>query len=73
MLTLRSDKSSRNRNIGTFFVDTLQRLIFYQLVKFSKFDVGSAILFQIKVFARNIKETTLGRCFIKVTACPSSM
>ena len=29
------------------------------------------ILFQIEVFARNIKETTLAMYFIKVTARPS--
>ena len=36
--------------------------------RFSEFDTGSIILFQIKVFARNIKETTLARYFIKVNA-----
>ena len=40
--------------------------------KFSKFDAGNVILFQFKVFGRNIKsETTLARCFIKVTTSPS--
>ena len=39
--------------------------------KFSEFDVGNVILFQIKVFGRNIKETTLARYVIKVTARPS--
>ena len=39
--------------------------------RFNKFDVGKLILFQIKVFTRNIKETTLARYFIKVTARPS--
>ena len=39
--------------------------------KFKKFDAENMILFQIKVFARNIKETTLARHFIKVTARPS--
>ena len=34
---------------------------------------GNVILFQIKVNARNIKETTLARSFIKVTAHPSFM
>ena len=33
--------------------------------KFSEFDAGNMILFQIKVL---IKETTLARYFIKVTA-----
>ena len=36
--------------------------------KFSVFDVQNVILFQIKVFGRNIKETVLVRYFIKVTA-----
>ena len=39
--------------------------------KFSELDAGNVILFQIKVFCRNIKETTLARHFIKVTARPS--
>ena len=38
--------------------------------KFSKFDAGKVLLFQIKVFGRNIKETMLARYFIKVTARP---
>ena len=36
--------------------------------KFSKFDFNNAILFQIKVFRKNIKETTLVNYFAKVTA-----
>ena len=39
--------------------------------RFSVFYTGNVILFQIKVNARNIKETTLARYFIKVTAHPS--
>ena len=39
--------------------------------RFSEFDAGNVILFQIKVFGRNIKETALTRYFIKVTARPS--
>ena len=40
--------------------------------RFSKFNAENVILFQIiKVFGRNIKETTLAMYFIKVTACPS--
>ena len=39
--------------------------------RFSEFDAGNVILFQIKVFARNIKGTTLARYFIKVTTRPS--
>ena len=36
--------------------------------RFTKFDNQNVILFQIKVTGRNIKETTLARYFIKVTA-----
>ena len=39
--------------------------------KFSKFDAANVILFQMKVFGRNIKEITLGRYFIKVTTRPN--
>ena len=39
--------------------------------RLNDFDAGNVILFQIEVFARNIKETTLARYFIKVTARPS--
>ena len=39
--------------------------------RFSKFEAGNVILFQIKVFTRNVKETALARYFIKVTARPS--
>ena len=38
---------------------------------FNEFDGGNMILFQIEVFGRNIKVTTLTRFFIKVTARPS--
>ena len=39
--------------------------------KFKKFNPGNVILFQIKVFTKNINETKLARYFIKVTARPS--
>ena len=39
--------------------------------RFSNFDIRNMILFQMKVFGRNIKETTLSRYFIKVTGRPS--
>ena len=39
--------------------------------RFSKFDAGNVILFQIKVFSRNIRETTLATYVIKVTVRPS--
>ena len=38
----------------------------------SKFDAGNVILFQIKVFGRNINATALSRYLIKVTARSSS-
>ena len=41
---------------------------FTSSAKFSEFDAGNVILFQIKVFSRNMKETTLARFFKKVTA-----
>ena len=37
-------------------------------VRLSEFYIRNVVLFQIKVFRRNIKETTLARFFIKVTA-----
>ena len=40
-------------------------------VRFSEFDSQKVTLSQIKVFIRNIKETTLARYLIKVTALPS--
>ena len=39
--------------------------------RFNEFDSRNVILFQIKVFGSNIKETTLARYFIKVAARPS--
>ena len=39
--------------------------------RFSEFDSRNVILLQIKLFGRNIKETTLASYFIKVTARPS--
>ena len=41
--------------------------------RFSVFYARNVVLFQIKVNARNIKETTLARYFTKVTARPSFM
>ena len=37
----------------------------------SNFDSNNAILFQIKLFGKNNKETTLASHFIKVTLRPS--
>ena len=36
--------------------------------RFSEFGIENIILFQIKVFCRKIKENTLARYFMKVTA-----
>ena len=44
---------------------------FTSSAKFSKFDAGNVILFQIKVFGRNIKETTPERYLTKLTARPT--
>ena len=66
-LTLSGDKSSRNRNISNFFYGYSSEAHFpTNSAKITKFDAGNLILLQIKVFTRNIKETTL-----KVTAFPS--
>ena len=51
-------------------------VVFFNLLttssgRFSEFDYGNAILFQIKVFSNKIKETTLLRYFVKATAHPS--
>ena len=40
-------------------------------VKFREFDTRNLVLFQIKVFGVNIKETTLAKYFMKVTLHPS--
>ena len=41
--------------------------------KFNKFDASNAILFQIQVFGKDIKKTTLVSYITKVTADPSYM
>ena len=71
IFTVSSDKLARKRNIDYFFGDTLRKLILLQLWKIQQTNSGNMILFQIKVFGRNIKETTLAWYFIKVTARPS--
>ena len=53
-----------------FFENTLDKLIYHQLCKISKSDAGNVILFQIKAFGRNVKDTVLARYFKKVTARP---
>ena len=56
------------------FLEVLfMRSFFISSGKLSEFDAGNVILLQIKVFGRNIKEATLPRYFIKVTARPSCM
>ena len=44
---------------------------FLEILRFSNFDAGNVMLFQIKVPGKNIKETTLARFFVKLTARPS--
>ena len=41
--------------------------------RFHEFDARNGILFQFKVFGRNIKETVLARYFMKVTVHSSFM
>ena len=65
--TLSSDKSNRKRNIDSFFVDTVHKFIYHPLCKIQQV-LCQVILFQIKLNARNIKETKLAKHFIKVTA-----
>ena len=48
-----------------FFGNNFCEVIYHQLCEF---DIRNMISFQIKVFGRNIKETTPDRYFIKVTA-----
>ena len=57
--------------LAIFFVDTVHRLIYHQLCKIQRILCRERDLFQIKVNARNIKETALAMYFIKVAACPS--
>ena len=47
IFVLSSNKLDRKKNINS--------------ARFSKFDVGNMILFQIEVFVKNIKETALAR------------
>ena len=55
-----------------FFLEILSVTSFTNSsARFSEFDSRNLILFQNIFFGRNIKETTLVRYFIKVTACPS--
>ena len=55
----------------TFFVDTVHNSFTNSCARFTKFYARNVILFQIKVKAINIKETTLARYFMKVTVRPS--
>ena len=54
------------------FGDGLFELIYHHLWKIQGIDSASVILFQVKVFERKIKETTLARYSIKLTTRPSS-
>ena len=59
VLTISSDKSERKRNIEKKIFEIIFVSSFTtSSAGFSKFDSQSVILFQIKVFGRNIKETT---------------
>ena len=63
----------RKKNTGNFFKIPFISSFSTSPAKFSDFDAGNVILFQIKVFGRNIKEITLARKFITVTARHSFM
>ena len=59
-------------NIGKFFLKILFVSSFTtSYSRLSEFDSRNVILFQTKAFGRNIKETTLARCFIKVSVHPN--
>ena len=49
------------------FADTFLILFSSDPKEFRKFDASNATLFQIKVFGKNVKDTTLGSYFAKVT------
>ena len=76
-MTVSSDESDRKRNIGNFFEKKKKREILFvrsfttSSAEFSEFDSQNMILLQIKVFGRNIKETTLATYFLKLTARPT--
>ena len=49
----------------------MNQLIYHQLWKISQFDVGNAVLFQIKFFGGKTKENTPAKYFGKITVRPS--
>ena len=67
-----SDKLDKKRNIGKFFCRLLIINSFSPVLQnLANLMPETRVLFQIEVFGRNIKDTTLARYFIKVTARPS--
>ena len=72
-MTVSSDESDRKRNIGNCFEKKKREILFVSSfttssAEFSEFDSRNMILLQIKVFGRNIKETTLATYSLKLTA-----
>ena len=72
-MTVSSDESDRKRNIGNYFEKKKREILFVRSfttssAEFSEFDSRNMILLQIKVFGRNIKETTLATYSLKLTA-----
>ena len=63
-----SDKLDVKGILVQFLEILFVRLFTTSSARFSEFDSQNVILFQIKVFGRNIKKTTLARYFIKVMA-----
>ena len=66
-----------NGNMKGILVNFLEILLVSSFTtssaRFTECDSKNVIFFQIKVFDRNVKETTLARYFIRLTARPSFM
>ena len=71
MFILSTGKSDIKSNIGNFLAESFIGSFTISSASFSEFDAGNVILYQITVFDRNIKETTLSSYFRKVTTRPS--
>ena len=58
---IRIDKSDRKRNIRFILMILIVSSFTTNSERFSEFDGQNMILFQIKIFGRNIEETKLAR------------
>ena len=70
-MTRSSTKPDGKKSVSKFLEILFVSSFSTSFAKFSEFDAGNVILFPIKVFGRNIKETTLARYFIKLAPRPS--